>query len=69
MMGAFEQMTMSDGAAIAVYHAQPEGARLFNGRYGLEVIDAVRPGTRYLFRGLRRRRRLSFMSLQSLPFA
>jgi carboxymethylenebutenolidase len=26
-MGGFEQMTMSDGAAIAVYHAQPEGAR------------------------------------------
>ncbi|MEG3087099.1 dienelactone hydrolase family protein [Sphingomonas sp. PB4P5] len=36
-MGAFEQMTMSDGAAIAVYHAQPEGAR----RGGLVLVQEI----------------------------
>lgn len=36
-MGAFEQMTMSDGAAIAVYHAQPAGAR----RGGLVLVQEI----------------------------
>ena len=35
MTGTMEMMTMSDGATIAVYHAQPAGER----RGGLVLVD------------------------------
>ncbi|KQS04250.1 carboxymethylenebutenolidase [Sphingomonas sp. Leaf357] len=37
MAGAFEKMTMSDGAAISVYRAQPEGER----RGGLVLVQEI----------------------------
>nr|WP_295671438.1 dienelactone hydrolase family protein [Sphingomonas sp.] len=37
MTGAFEKMTMSDGAEISVYHVQPEGAR----RGGLVLVQEI----------------------------
>lgn len=37
MTGAFEKMTMSDGAEISVYHVQPEGAR----RGGLVLMQEI----------------------------
>jgi carboxymethylenebutenolidase len=37
MMGAFEPMTMSDGAEIAVYRAKPEGRR----RGGLVLVQEI----------------------------
>ncbi|MBO9714970.1 dienelactone hydrolase family protein [Sphingomonas sp.] len=37
MAGQFEQMTMSDEAVVAVYHAEPEGGR----RGGLVVIQEI----------------------------
>ena len=37
MTGAFEKMTMSDGAEISVYHMQPEGAR----RGGLVLVQEI----------------------------
>jgi len=36
-VGTMEQMTMSDGAVIAVYHVQPEGAR----RGGLVLVQEI----------------------------
>jgi len=36
-VGTMEQMTMSDGAEIAVYHVQPEGAR----RGGLVLVQEI----------------------------
>ena len=37
MTGAFEKMTMSDGAAIAVYHVQPAGVR----KGGLVLLQEI----------------------------
>ena len=38
-MGQFEQMTMNDGASIAVYRAQPEGER----RGAVVVVHRAHP--------------------------
>ena len=37
MTGTMETMTMSDGATVAVYHAQPTGAR----RGGLVLVQEI----------------------------